>query len=200
MSEKRQHRRLLAALVAVTLAGTTGGAVARTFLARASWIGDGDSLWVREVDGRRTELRLHGIDAPEICQDGGVRARDALRAAVHGALLRVTTVAVDRYGRTLATMQVEGAGDAAVRLAAPDSLADAEPARSVNARLVAGGHAWNLTGGAWRDDPGRYAAEQQQAADAHRGVHARADAQSPQDFRRAHGRCPPTPPRAAHRP
>lgn len=41
-----------------------------------TYITDGDTLWIRHLHGGRArKIRLDGIDAPEICQAYGARAR-----------------------------------------------------------------------------------------------------------------------------
>lgn len=149
--------------------GGEAAAAGPSWHARAEFVVDGDSLWVRpERGGRRARLRLQGIDAPELCQPGGASARAALQALVRGERLRVTVHARDRFGRRLASVQRQRDG------------------LDVAAGMVAQGWAWNDRQG-WRR--GRYAREEAQARAARRGVFAAADAQSPADFRRRHGPC-----------
>ncbi len=141
----------------------------RTWLARAGFVVDGDSLWVLpERGGRRARLRLQGIDAPELCQPGGAPARAALQALVQGERLHVTVHARDRFGRRLASV-----------LRQRDGL-------DVAAGMVAQGWAWNDRQG-WRRS--HYGREEAQARAARRGVFAAADAELPADFRRRHGPC-----------
>ena len=50
---------------------------------RVTRVVDGDSLWVSpRSGGRAIEVRLADIDAPEICQDGGIESRRQLAARV----------------------------------------------------------------------------------------------------------------------
>ena len=60
---------------------------------------DGDSLTIRG-----TEIRLWGVDAPELRQRGGRQARDALRRKIGRSSVRCRKVrdGQDRYGRVLA--------------------------------------------------------------------------------------------------
>jgi endonuclease YncB( thermonuclease family) len=69
---------------------------------------DGDSLEL-EIDGAIVEVRLVGINAPELADCQGPAARDAL-----GELLRAGNIAVsgsetDRFDRLLVELEVEGA-------------------------------------------------------------------------------------------
>jgi endonuclease YncB( thermonuclease family) len=62
---------------------------------------DGDTLTLL-VDGRtQYKVRLDGIDAPELGQDFGTRAKQALSKAIFGKTVRIETHGQDRYGRTL---------------------------------------------------------------------------------------------------
>jgi endonuclease YncB( thermonuclease family) len=58
---------------------------------------DGDTI---EVDRRR--VRMFGIDAPELSQHGGYKARSHLIRLAGGKVVRVHPVATDCYGRTVA--------------------------------------------------------------------------------------------------
>lgn len=128
-------------------------------------VSDGDSLWVRTATAPRLELRLRDIDAPEICQAWGAQARDALQARVLGREVTLRGGGRDRYGRTLARLQL---GDS-----------------DVGTWMVAQGHAWALRsgrGGVLRD-------EEDRARALRRGLHGQPGALRPGDFRRQHGPC-----------
>ena len=84
---------------------------------------DGDTLWVKTGASQPPlKVRLQGIDAPEICQPGGVQARDALQQRVLGQSVTVTSGAHDDYGRTIGTVHMQG--------------------QDMGRWLVAHGHAW----------------------------------------------------------
>jgi micrococcal nuclease len=56
-------------------------AAASSLHGSVSHVTDGDTLWVRSPGAREAQqIRLHGIDAPEICQPFGKQSRDALAA------------------------------------------------------------------------------------------------------------------------
>lgn len=85
---------LLAALLGVS------PALATSFTARVVRVKDGDSLVVERHDVKRTsEIRLAGIDAPELAQPWGIQARSGLRRIVLGRAVRVEVTDRDRYGR-----------------------------------------------------------------------------------------------------
>ena len=84
---------------------------------------DGDTITLL-VNGRRQyKVRLEGIDAPELRQDFGTRAKQALSKQCFGKSVRVKTQGQDRYGRTLGEVFVDG--------------------QSANLRLVKEGMAWH---------------------------------------------------------
>lgn len=73
---------------------------ATTFTARVVRVKDGDSIVVERYDVKRTsEVRLAGIDAPELAQPWGLQARSGLRRIVLGKDVTVEVTDRDRYGR-----------------------------------------------------------------------------------------------------
>lgn len=82
---------------------------------------DGDTLTVLEGT-TQIKVRLAEIDAPELKQPFGQRARQALGERLQGKTVRVEWEKKDRYGRTLGTVY----------------LAD----ESINLWLVRNGWAW----------------------------------------------------------
>ena len=128
---------------------------------------DGDTVWVKTSASQPPlKVRLQGIDAPEICQAGGVQASDALKSRVMGQSVTVTSGAHDDYGRTVGTLHLQG--------------------EDVGRWLVANGHAWVYS---FRHKKGPYADAFAQAQAARRGVFSDAAAQEPRVFRKAHGSC-----------
>lgn len=156
-------RACLAALLVVFMAPAT----ARTFQGVVTHVTDGDSFWVRSASGGSPrQVRLQGIDAPEICQPYGREARAALAALALRREVLVATRARDRYERIVARVSV-GRQD-------------------LGAWLVAHGYAWS---DGYRGSGGPYAREQADAIRSGLGLWASAGAQRPRDFRRRHGRC-----------
>lgn len=131
---------------------------------------DGDSLWFQPADAQRRHLvvRLHNIDAPEICQEGGPQARERLRewALDRPATLRV--IGMDDYGRTVGVL-LHGSVN-------------------LNVRMVEEGHAWSTRD---KRGGGPHLKEEKMARALRRGLHASAtEPVMPKEFRRAHGPCP----------
>ncbi len=143
------------------------GAVARDFDGVVTHVTDGDSLWIRTASGAAPhQVRIDGIDAPEICQAGGVQAREALAARVLHRRVKVQTRRRDDYRRELARVTIEG--------------------DDIGGWMVTRGHAWSYR---YRRDPGPYASQEAQAIQSRRGLWAQARAESPREFRKRHGQC-----------
>lgn len=141
------------------------------YSARVSRVFDGDTLWVKPLQGGRyRKLRLDGIDAPEICQRGGEASRDVLARRVLNQVVEVRVRSQDDYGRGIARIEHEG-----------DDVA---------AWLVGNGHAWSYR---WRRGLGPFSAEEAAAKERGRGLFAEAAPELPRDFRKRHGPCPMPP-------
>lgn len=169
----RRALTVLAALVALVCGGHATAEVAAPAYFRAEVVRviDGDSVVVRwqQTD---VEVRLGGIDAPELKQPGGVAAREALRAVAERQAVRVVGSADDRYGRRVAELLlVDG--------------------RSLNRLQVETGNAWHYR--EYATDDATLAALEAWARDGRRGLWRTSNPQPPWEFRRA-GRDEPSPP------
>ena len=79
---------------------TTPAAAVRRFEAQVVRVKDGDSLVVERKDVKRqAEIRMAGIDAPELAQPWGATARTAMRQLVMGMTVVIEVTDKDRYGR-----------------------------------------------------------------------------------------------------
>lgn len=142
-------------------------ALAEVWTGHVTHVSDGDTLWVKPENGSAPrKLRLLGLDAPELCQTGGVVARAALQDLVADKPVQVKSNFQDTYGRDLATVRV---GE-----------------RDVGALLVSAGHAWSSR---WHSSPGTYAVQEASARAAGLGLFADPAAELPRDFRKRHGPC-----------
>lgn len=157
-------------LLVLTLSPGLTGAQAAT---KASWQGtvthvtDGDTLWVRPAgSGPPRQIRLDGMDAPEICQLHGEASRAVLVARVLGQQVQVQVRRSDDYGRLLARVTLRG--------------------QDVGAWMVSQGQAWSYR---YRRNAGPYAAQEAQARSHRRGLFADARPEPPRDFRKRHGSC-----------
>lgn len=118
-------------------------------------------MWVTPArGGKLLKIRIHGMDAPEICQAGGVAARTALAQRVSGRTVVVSPRRRDSYGRTVASLYLGG-----------DDIAG---------WMVVQGQAWSS---------GAYRALQLEAQATGRGLFADPAAVPPRLFRQRHGPC-----------
>ena len=141
-------------------------AQATRFEATVSRVSDGDTVWVRPANGEPPQqVRIAGIDAPELCQPFGAEARDALARRVLRKRVVVDTTGEDDWRRTVARVQL-GRED-------------------VGAWMVAQGYAWSYR---FRGDPGPYTGEEARARAARRGLW-QGGAEPPREFRTRNGPC-----------
>lgn len=162
--------RVAAILLLALASGIAAGAQAVAGIVRH--VTDGDSLVLQpDVPGAKPiKLRLLGLDAPEICQAGGVEARDALARRVAGRRVIVVGSVTDAYRRRLVTILLDG--------------------EDIGAWMVREGHAWNMR---FRGRPGRYGSDEREARAARRGVFAETNPLPPRAFRDLRGSCYPPP-------
>lgn len=85
---------------------------------------DGDSLMVRS-ENKNIEVRLHGIDAPELWQTYGKTAKSALSKISLNQSFNMTIKAIDRYKRKVVILE--------------------NPEINLNEELIRNGHAWVYT-------------------------------------------------------
>ncbi len=145
----------------------------RSYVATVVHVTDGDSVWVRPSwGGPAIQVRIQGIDAPEICQSFGVHAQVALQHRLLRQPVTVQERGRDDYQRTLARLQWAG--------------------QDVGSWLVFSGLAWSYR---YRRNPGPYAGLQAQARQARRGLWGESRPIEPARFRKLHGSCQSQEPR-----
>lgn len=127
---------------------------------RVAKVRDGDSLMLLS-DGVQHEVRLAGIDAPELRQEFGTVAKSELAALVQGKEVTFTDAGRDAYHRNLVRLFVNGT--------------------DVNLEMVRRGLAWQYR--AYSNDAALMAAEQE-ARKSHRGVWSRPRPVPPWEWRR----------------
>lgn len=71
-------------------------------------IADGDTFTLLTGDKKQLKVRLSEIDAPEKAQPYGTRARQSLSDLVFGKDVRVVEDDIDRYGRLVGQVYVDG--------------------------------------------------------------------------------------------
>jgi micrococcal nuclease len=160
-------RQVLTVLAFVALALP---ASADSFRGVVTYVTDGDTLWVRPATGGPAwQIRLEGIDAPEICQAFGPQARAALATRVLHRPVQVTLRAQDSYQRWLGHVTADG-----------EDMAQF---------LVRKGYAWSYR---FKGDRGRYASLEARARQSRLGLWRDDDVMPPRKFRQTHGSCHPT--------
>jgi endonuclease YncB( thermonuclease family) len=148
------------------------GAHAETFVAKVIAVSDGDTLTVLQGN-KKTAIRLAGIDAPEKAQPWGSESRAALAKLVLRKDVRVTTRAVDDYGRVVAVVELDGTpGQTLV---------------NVNEEQLRRGMAWADT---YRHVDKALMALQTQAQRARLGLWNQANPQPPWAYRKGEGHAP----------
>jgi hypothetical protein len=96
-------------LILAALAGLPAAAAEpHTFTGKAVSVQDGDTLHVLDDAKHEHTIRLDGIDAPETRQPFGTKARDRLAEITKGKPVTVQAGKRDKYGRTVARIEVEG--------------------------------------------------------------------------------------------
>lgn len=93
------------ALVSALFAAA-GAAADESFEGKIKRVIDGDTLLVADNKETVHEVQLEGIDAPEIKQDYGKQASDALTKLVQEKSLKITWASKDTYGRLLGQVHV----------------------------------------------------------------------------------------------
>ncbi len=137
-------------------------AAAEEYSAKVIVVIDGDTLVVLH-NNAKVKVRLANIDAPEKDQAFGMDARQAMISMVLRKQVHIDTMAVDKYGRTVALV----------------SLGEL----NVNEEMVKHGMAWEYS----HFKPGRvYMALQSEAQQAHRGLWSQRNPIAPWVWRRTH--------------
>lgn len=91
------------ALLAIALALSTAlnAAVLPDLQGRVVAVHDGDTITVLTAEKEQIKVRLEGIDAPELKQAFGTRAKQQLSSLVFNRQVAVKVTGHDRYRRTL---------------------------------------------------------------------------------------------------
>jgi micrococcal nuclease len=100
----------LSTLLAIVLSAPVAvgqPAAQERFSGKVVAVADGDTISVMR-DGRAVRVRLEGIDCPEDGQDFGQRAKQFTSKLAFGKVADVDVRDVDRYGRLVARVYVDG--------------------------------------------------------------------------------------------
>ncbi len=175
--------RLIALLFFLSILPILSPAHAETLAGRVVGVHDGDTLTLLGDQKRQTKVRLAEIDTPESKQPYGSRSKQALSDLAFGKVVQVDVRDIDRYGRTVGRVSVNGT--------------------DVNAAMVAAGAAWVYR--QYSSDPELLRLEAEAKA-AGRGLWGLPEAQRtpPWEWRRAQregkAASPPSPAQAPARP
>jgi len=165
-----QRLSLAALVLLLTLDLVTAAQSPASFTGRVVGVLDGDSLLV--LDGRRqVDVRLLGVDAPEGGQAYGSACRRTLSNLVFGKTVAIQVVDIDRYERSVSRVTVDG--------------------RDAGLEMIRAGCAWHYR--QYLDDVA-YAAAEQDARRARRGLWQDAAPVAPWNYRQQ--RSSPAPPPA----
>lgn len=83
-------------------------ASAQTIQGKVVRVADGDTITVLDQSKTQHKIRLAGIDAPEKGMPFGQKSKDNLSDMVAGKQVTVETTKLDRYGRNVGKVLVEG--------------------------------------------------------------------------------------------
>jgi len=103
----RLARSLHAAVLLLALAAAVPATAAEA-IGMVIGVSDGDTLILLDATKTRHRIRLDAIDAPERSQPYGQRARQSLAGLAHGRTAQAQCGKVDRYGRAVCRVTVDG--------------------------------------------------------------------------------------------
>ncbi|MDD2929052.1 MAG: thermonuclease family protein [Sideroxydans sp.] len=137
-------------------------AQAETFDAYVIAVIDGDTVLVSR-DKQKIKLRLADIDAPEKSQPFGRQSLEYLKSRVNKKVVQVESRATDQYGRTIATLMLDGV--------------------DLNREQVRQGLAWEYS---FHHADRSFVALQNEAQQARRGLWTQTSPQAPWQWRKQH--------------
>ena len=155
----------LGGLISLLFAGV---AHADVISGRIVAISDGDTVTLLDSTKQQHKIRLAGIDAPEKKQSFGQRSKQNLSELVFNKDVEADCVKVDRYKREVCKITVNGT--------------------DANLEQIKAGLAWwyrSYAKDQSKADRATYAAAEQEAKDAKRGLWGDAEAVAPWEWRRA---------------
>jgi endonuclease YncB( thermonuclease family) len=136
---------------------------AEQFTARIIAVLDGDTVMAVRDRTPPIKIRLAEIDAPEIAQSGGMKAKMALSEMVLHKSVTINGEAFDKYGRLVAQLSVDG--------------------KQVNEFMVGSGMAWEYS---HFHQNRRYLMLQSEAQAARRGIWSQVSPLPPWQWRKLH--------------
>jgi micrococcal nuclease len=153
---------MLRPLMLFILLLVNGAAYSQEFTAKVIAVLDGDTVLIKRAKGL-VKIRLVGIDAPEKAQTFGETSKRSLSDMVMGKQVTIKSQAIDKYGRMVAAINVNGL--------------------DVNAEQLRRGMAWENSN--FHSDK-KLLALQEEAKQAPRGLWALSNPMPPWDWRKQH--------------
>ncbi len=150
---------------------------AETLSGKVVGVHDGDTITLLTKDLKQEKIRLDAIDAPELHQDWGSQAKQALSAKVFGKPATVEYTQHDRYGRIIGKILCDG--------------------RDINLEMVKDGMAWHYK---QYNKEKVFARAEDEARAARLGLWAGKNPVAPWEFRRDTKPAPAAKPAAAPAP
>ncbi len=157
---------LVAAALGLAFTATAAPKAPAALQGTVTEVYDGKSVLVNPVSGPAFQVRLSGIDAPEICQSWGPEAKAALKDWVLGRAVTVVPTGRTEKGVVGGTLTLEGV--------------------NINRRMVEEGQAWSVR---VRWDEGPFVKQERAAKALGRGLFSEPGAIKPSDFRRTNRPC-----------
>lgn len=108
MSATLRKLQLLLLLALLSIFGSCSRETTKTVSGTVVKIADGDTITILDAQNVQHKIRLQGIDAPEHRQDFGEVSREHLAGLVFGKYVRIDYEKVDRYGRLVGKVWVDG--------------------------------------------------------------------------------------------
>jgi len=164
---------ILRSLIYLALLGTSSATHGAEFTAKVIAVLDGDTVMVQRKSGL-VKIRLNEIDAPEKAQTFGETSKRSLSEMVLGKQVKISSQAMDQYGRMVAHLDLNG--------------------MDVNAEQIRRGMAWEYS-----HFHGNKAlvALQEEAKQVPRGLWALSDPMPPWEWRKLHPNVDGKPPVAS---
>ncbi len=108
MSATLRRRAFLVLVVSLSILYSCSRETPRTVSGKVVKIADGDTITILDEQNVQHKIRLQGIDAPEHRQDFGEVSREHLASLVFGRYVRIEYEKVDRYGRLVGKVWIDG--------------------------------------------------------------------------------------------
>jgi endonuclease YncB( thermonuclease family) len=142
---------------------------ARLLKGTAVHISDGDTFIIEDENGKRTTVRIHAIDAPELAQDFGLESRENLRALIADQQVEVSKHDTDQFQRIVGSVFI---GE-----------------KNVGLEQIAGGFAWHFKQYQKEqtvDERQAYSKAEETARNLRLGLWRENNPLPPKDYRRTH--------------